>query len=79
MAPKTPRKTQAEVKAEQYMYGFNACKAIMERHWRATISRGLGGISSDMKLFEIYQEMDMHAGLYDDDYIGAEHQQIRLD
>lgn len=61
---KTPRKTMAEVKAEAFLAGFRACQRIMGYHWRKTIR----GVTSDEKLFDIYMEMDAHAGLYDDDY-----------
>lgn len=65
---KTPRKTLAEIKAEERMVGFNACMRLLEREWRSKVRLTTKGPVGGEELWPLLEKMQAHAGLLDEDF-----------
>ena len=65
---KTPRKTAAEVRAEERTLGFYQCLQILEDEWRSQVRMTSRGPVGGEKLWPLVEKMQAHAGLLDDDH-----------
>lgn len=70
MSPKTPRKTMAEIRAEECMRGFSQCMEILVSEWRSRVHMtphaGRKGFILDSDVFlkdglhQVFFETDRH-------------------
>lgn len=72
----TPRKTLAEIRAEERMMGFYACMRIFEREWRSKVRLTKEGPVGGEELWPVLEKMQAHAGLLDDDFKALNHPRV---
>ena len=64
----TPRKTMAEVRAEERSRGFFECMRILELEWLRTTRSTASRVEGEGPLWPTLEKMQAHAGLLDEDH-----------